>query len=124
MITGYTSRYGVALGRRAVRHNVSQDLELNGWFWKLSGGIVITATLIALIGSCLFSWGIKRGLGDLAGEMVRKQELRKQNIELMGQKGKLFSRNRIEGAAAARLALYPPDEKDLGGGLVVRVPGK
>ena len=122
MITGYTSRYGVAIGRRVVRQKVSQDLVLSGWFWKLCGGVVIAATLMALVGSCWFSWSIKRGLGDMAAELVRKQELQKQHTELIGQKNKLFSRSRIEVVAASRLALYPPDEKDLGGGLVVRVP--
>ncbi|MFZ5760288.1 MAG: hypothetical protein ACOY32_11775 [Thermodesulfobacteriota bacterium] len=125
MITGYSSRYGIACGKRAVRRRtVSQDLPVGGLFWKLSGAVVVIATLLALIGSSWISWSIKRGLGDLAAAQVRKQELRKGHKVLADQQNLLFSRKSIEDIAESRLALYPGEETDLGGGLVVLVPGK
>ena len=124
MVSGYSSRYKGRPGKRGSLKKGGQQLKLGGWFWKLSGCIIIGATLVGLAGSCWFSWNIKRGLDGLAGEQEKQAELQKLHTGLEDQKDRLFARKRIEKIAADKLGLYPADEHKLGGGLIVRVPRK
>ncbi|MBI5558180.1 MAG: hypothetical protein HY885_11125 [Deltaproteobacteria bacterium] len=121
MIAGYSSRYKVVAGRSLAKKRSGQRLALGKWFWKLSGAIIVVATAIGMAGGFWFSWSISRGFDDLARQRGIKHALLQANQDLEKQKGKLFDKDRVEAIASARLFLAP-EEKDLGGGVIVRVP--
>ncbi len=96
-------------------------LHLLRWFWKLTGLLVVVATIIGILGSLWFSWKIRSGLDDLARAQERGNELQQVSLLLYEDEKNFFSKERIEDVAADQLALYPPKERSLGGGITVRV---
>ncbi|MEW6521211.1 MAG: hypothetical protein AB1461_17565 [Thermodesulfobacteriota bacterium] len=119
-----SSRYNYkpSLSRKLSKKGPGQKLTLGGWFWKLSGVIIVVATLIGMAGSYWFSWSIRRGLDSLTGVQGEKHALQQVSVKLRGQKGQLLDRKRIETVAAAKLSLYPTVEQSAGGGVIVRIP--
>ncbi|MBU4263757.1 MAG: hypothetical protein KKC76_18030 [Proteobacteria bacterium] len=122
MVAQFSSRYKPSLGRNLGKKGPGQKLTLGSWFWKLTGVVIISATLAGMAGSYWFSWNIRRGLDSLTGVQGEKHALQQVSNKLLGQKGQLLDRKRIETVAAAKLALYPTVEQSAGGGVIVRIP--
>jgi cell division protein FtsL len=122
MVTDLSSRYKSGIGRRPAKKSGGQKLQLGGWFWKLTGLIMVVATLVGMAGSFWFSWSIRRGLDELTAERGEKLALQQVSANLQAEQVRLFDQKRIEAVAAAKLALYPTVEQSAGGGVIVRVP--
>ena len=99
-----------------------QSLTCGSLFWKLTGLLIIVATLVGLVGSFWFAWKIRNNLDNLAREQEKSLDLRQASRFLQDEEKEFFSQTRIETVAEAELSLYPPSEKYLGGGITVRVP--
>lgn len=122
MIAQFSTRYTSSAGRRLSKRGPGQKLTLGGWFWKLTGIVVIMATLIGFAGSCWFSWCIRNGLDNLTRARGEKHALQQESAKLQKQRDKEMDRKRIESLAAAKLALYPTKEEKLGRVATVRIP--
>lgn len=117
----YSTRYTfTAKGRGS--HGPEQKLTCGKWFWKLSGAVIVFATLFGLAGSFWFGWKIRSSLDALARETKTGRELQQISRLLKNEERNLFDKKRIETVAAAKLKLYPPSEKYLGAGITVRIP--
>lgn len=123
MITQFSTRYNSGPGRRLSKKGPAQKLGLGTLFWKLTGVVIILATLIGLAGGCWFSWSISRGLDNLTRARGEKLALQQLSNKLQAQRDQLLDRKRIETVAAAKLALYPTTEQSAGSSeATVRIP--
>jgi len=122
MAARFSSRYKPGIGTRLGKKSSGQKLTLGGWFWKLTGMVIVMVTLVGMAGSYWFSWSIRRGLDGLTRVQGEKHALLQVSRNLQSQKGQLLDRKRIETVAAAKLSLYPSVEQSAGVGVIVRIP--
>ncbi len=122
MVSDYSPRLKRKMKKKSGPAAGKQKIACGPWFWKLSGMLVIAATVMGIIGSLWFSWKIRTGLDELAREQGKKHELQQISMLLREDEKVVFSKERIEAVSAAELALHPPKEKYLGGGITVRTP--
>lgn len=122
MITDYSRKYKNGPIGSKGKKGAGGPPSAGGWFWKLSGIVVVLATLTGLVGGFWFAWRIRNGLDDLAREMERKKELTRENAHLQSSANVLLARERVEKIAAAELDLYPTSKKALGTKISVRIP--
>ena len=120
MVSDYSPSYRGKIKKKPGIPSGKQKMSCGPWFWKLTGLMVIAATLVGIVGSFWFSWKIRNGLDDLARAQENKHELQQITLLLRQDEERFFSKERIEAVSAAELALYPPKEKYLGGGITVR----
>lgn len=121
MVSDYSPSYRGKIKKKSDSPSGKQKISCGPWFWKLTGMLVVAATLVGILGSLWFSWKIRDGLDDLARAQENKQELQQVSLLLREDEKKFFSKERIEVVSAAELALYPPKAKYLGGGITVRI---
>jgi len=122
MAAQLSSRYKPGLVRKQGKRGSGQKLPLGGWFWKLTGVIIVMVTLVGMAGGYWFSWSIRRGLDGLTRVQGEKHALLQVSSNLQKQRAQLLDRKRIETVAAAKLSLYPSVEQSAGGGVIVRIP--
>ncbi|MEW6291151.1 MAG: hypothetical protein AB1545_14990 [Thermodesulfobacteriota bacterium] len=122
MIAHFSLQYKPGAGRRLGKKSSSQKLSLGSWFWRLTGVVMVMATLVGMAGSFWFSWSIRRGLDSLTRVQGEKHALQQVSGKLQSQKAQLLDRKRLETVAAAKLSLYPSVEQSAGGGVIVRIP--
>jgi len=115
MAARFSSRYKPGIGTRLGKKSSGQKLTLGGWFWKLTGMVIVMVTLVGMA-------GIRRGLDGLTRVQGEKHALLQVSRNLQSQKGQLLDRKRIETVAAAKLSLYPSVEQSAGVGVIVRIP--
>jgi hypothetical protein len=122
MAARFSSRYKLGTATRLGKKSSGQKLTLGSWFWKLTGVVIVMATLVGMAGGYWFSWSIRRGLDGLTRVQGEKHALLQVSRSLQSQKGQLLDRKRIETVAAAKLSLFPSVEQSAGGGVIVRIP--
>jgi len=122
MVGQFSSRYKPGIGRKQGKKSSGQNLTLGGWFWKLTGVVIVMVTLVGMAGGYWFSWSIRRGLDGLTREQGEKHALQQVSSNLQKQREQLLDRKRIETVAAVKLSLYPSVEQSAGGGVIVRIP--
>ena len=80
--------------------------------FRIIGVITIVALLLGVAGSLWFGAALRDGLGRLDKGKQEKAELAAVNAALSAEKEALLQQEKIE-AAAGRLGLFPPSEKQL-----------
>jgi len=108
----YASRRGNATadrqrisGRRPVRADRGRTL-------KIVGAMVVLAMLAGVAGSVWFGVALQAGLSSLNKGRQEQVVLLAENEKLKARRTALLKQDKIE-AAAKKLGLYPPSEKQI-----------
>ena len=80
--------------------------------FKIIGVITVVAMLLGVAGSLWFGMALREDLGRLDKGKQEKIELTKINTVLLAEREALLQQGKIK-AAAGRLGLFPPSEKQI-----------
>lgn len=108
----YAKKYsGTAVKRQRVSGRGAGDSD-GGQSFRIIGVIAVVALLLGVVGSLWFGVALQDSLGRLNKGKQEKAELSVANVALSAEKEALLRQEKIE-AAAGRLGLFPPSEKQM-----------
>lgn len=108
----YAKKYSGAVGKKQRVSGRGAGSSEGERSFKIIGVITVVALLLGVASSLWFGVALQDGLGRLDKGKQEKAELSAANVALSAEKEALLQQEKIE-AAAGRLGLFPPSEKQM-----------